>query len=428
MATIFSIRSRDKLEEIEEQILAAYATKSAGANASRLHVEDEPLYRTNFQRDRDRIIHSRAFRRLKHKRQIFLITTGDHYRTRLTHTLEVSQLSRTIAKALGLNEDLTEAIALGHDLGHTPFGHIGEVILHQILQGEDLLDQRIPKLNLGGFKHNYQSVRVVDRLEKKYDFDGLNLTAAVREGILKHTRIDNSQISYPQWDGRLLLMNLPNASTLEGQVVAVCDEIAQRTHDLEDGLRAGSVTVEQIRALPIIQYVEEKTNIVRSQLKDDFFYINLIIKRLIHVLVTDVIESTLSNVEQFYRLNQRYAPFDTLIVTFSHQLNPLQKELDDFIWKGVIHRPGIRWADEMASYVIRSLFQAYLERPQEMRSYSAYKYFSQHPPSKSSSNSNQLQFEFYRSEKWDYLRLIADYIAGMTDSFAMREFERLVEK
>lgn len=418
----FSSRTRKELEELEDKNLKPYAFKSSGINDSRLHEEEEHPYRTNFQRDRDRIVHSRAFRRLKHKRQVFLVTTGDHYRTRLTHTLEVVQLSRSIARALGLNEDLTEAIALGHDLGHTPFGHIGEVILHKILHGSENLDGELKSNDFGGFKHNYQSVRVVDCLEKKYRFDGLNLTQVVREGILKHTRLNRHVIHYPNWQDEAFQMDLPYSTTLEGQVVAICDEIAQRTHDLEDGLRANFVTVEDIRKLPIIQYTEQEFKKPFKRGDSDFEYIGHLIKKLINLFVTDVIETTLKNLETFYQRENRLYLFDKIIVTFSSKIDPLQKELDQFISKRIIHRNGIQWADDMAIYIIRGLFRAFLNRPQEMQSFPSHKYFSRYVKWQDAHN----LLDVDKMNDKDFVRLIADYIAGMTDHFAMKEYERLV--
>ncbi|HDP99425.1 MAG TPA: dNTP triphosphohydrolase, partial [bacterium] len=268
----FLLKDRKYYEQIEETVLAPYATKTVGANDTRVYPEVEHAYRTAFQRDRDRVVHSRAFRRLKHKQQVFLISEGDHYRTRLTHTLEVAQLSRTMARALGLNETMVEAIALAHDLGHTPFGHVGEIVLNQILTGTDDLNGLLNKKNIGGFKHNYQSLRVLDKIEKKYEFDGLNLTAPVREGVLKHTRLLKGQYQYPDlyYDG--LYFDTDNATTLEGQVVAICDEIAQRTHDLEDGIRAGLVELEHVRENKIIVSVEKKFNIAHLLPVDRYKY------------------------------------------------------------------------------------------------------------------------------------------------------------
>ncbi|MFQ6116194.1 MAG: dGTP triphosphohydrolase, partial [bacterium] len=215
------MRSRQEVEALEEKVLAPYACRSRGAHKTRRFEEPEHAYRTAFQRDRDRIVHSRAFRRLKHKRQVFLTSESDHYRTRITHTLEVSQLSRTMARALALNEDLMEAIALGHDLGHTPFGHLGEVILNEIMVGARTFAGQVQVRNSGGFKHNYQSLRVVDYLEKKYAFKGLNLTAPVREGILKHTRLKKGSFEFPNFDYEGIHFERDFATTIEGQVVAI---------------------------------------------------------------------------------------------------------------------------------------------------------------------------------------------------------------
>lgn len=301
----FFIRDRKFYENIEEKTLAPFALKSSNANGTRRYKEKEHPYRTALQRDRDRVIHSRAFRRLKHKQQVFLISEGDHYRTRLTHTLEVSQLSRTMARALGLNELLVEAIALGHDLGHAPFGHIGEVLLNNVLSGKDDLEGLLSAKNYGGFKHNYQCLRVVDKIEKKYEFDGLNLTSYVREGILKHTRLLKNEISYPEFIFDGLNFEIDNAITLEGQVVAICDEIAQRTHDLEDGIRAGLVEIEQVKKVDIIKIVEEKNGVKDSWKDDRYQYRNKVINGLINLLMGDVINNTLKNIEDFYSRKKR---------------------------------------------------------------------------------------------------------------------------
>ncbi|HEX9652730.1 MAG TPA: dNTP triphosphohydrolase, partial [bacterium] len=303
--TDFKIIDRQRLEEIEQQTLAPYAATSSGAHQSRLHPEPEHRYRTAFQRDRDRIIHSRAFRRLKHKRQVFLTSESDHYRTRITHTLEVSQISRTMARALGLNEDLTEAIALGHDIGHTPFGHLGEVILHEIMSGDKKIASAEFGHNFGGFKHNYQSVRVVDFIERKYHFRGLNLTAPVREGILKHTRLLRGRFNYPDFHYQGLNFDQDMASNLEGQVVAICDEIAQRTHDLEDGMRAKLVETSRVRQLRIVQMIEEKLKIPDSTENDRMLYPGLLIRGLINLLVDDVIQNSLNRVKEFVARENR---------------------------------------------------------------------------------------------------------------------------
>lgn len=418
----FTSRTREEMEEIERQVLAPFAALSAGQNKTRIHAEVEHTYRTNFQRDRDRIIHSRTFRRLKHKRQVFQVTTGDHYRTRLTHTIEVVQLSRTLARTLGVNEDLTEAIALGHDLGHTPFGHIGEVVLNRVLKGKDDLDGLISKQDFGGFKHNYQSVRVVDLLEKKYEFEGLNLTVLVREGILKHTRLLREHIHYPDWQDEDLKMEIPCARSIEGQIVAICDEIAQRTHDLEDGIRAEFVHAEEVRRLPLVGLAERRAGFSEPQVKSDFFYANMMIKNLVDLLISDVVETTLNNIESSYKRRNVLYPFDETLVSFSGEIDPLQTELDHFITKRIIRRQGIEWSDELAIEMIRKLFMAYLKKPGEMRSYPTFEFFSRNVP--------QSAVDAHHSggsgDETKIVRIIADYIAGMTDSFTHKEYERLV--
>ena len=229
---------REDLEAQEGRQLSLVGTRSSEATRRRPEEVDPTDLRLAFQRDRDRILHARAFRRLKHKTQVFVPHVGDHPRTRLTHTLEVGQLARTIARALGLNEDLAEAAAMGHDLGHTPFGHTGEAVLDEILQGENR-DITLPDTvvaEVGRFKHNYQSLRVVDLFERRYAQPGINLTDQVREAILKHTSWKvNFAFPLPQSEG--LHLELP--CHLEGQAVAVADEIAQKTLDIEDGLRDG---------------------------------------------------------------------------------------------------------------------------------------------------------------------------------------------
>ncbi|MFQ5770566.1 MAG: dGTP triphosphohydrolase [bacterium] len=342
----FKIFDRKILEEIEETTLAPYAKTSCDTHASRRFAEPQHAFRTAFQRDRDRIIHSRAFRRLKHKRQVFLTSESDHYRTRITHTLEVAQLARTMARALGLNEDLVEAIALGHDLGHTPFGHLGEVILNQIMTGAKKIAGQKRGHNFGGFKHNYQSLRIVDCLEKKYPFEGLNLTAPVREGILKHTRLKRGCYNIPDFYYPGLQFEHDVATTLEAQVVAICDEIAQRTHDLEDGLRAGLVDLKKVKKLPIVQMVAKNLKISDLENKDVLLYQGLLIRGLINFLVEDVINCTLENITNFYKKKCRLHDFDEELVQFSLKTDPLQKDLNKFIYQEIIDFSRAQWSDE----------------------------------------------------------------------------------
>lgn len=417
----FRFRTREELETIEERTLAPYATLSRGAGETRMREEPEHAYRTAFQRDRDRIIHSRAFRRLKHKRQVFLTDTGDHYRTRITHTMEVSQLARTLARALGLNEDLTEAIALGHDLGHTPFGHIGETVLHGIMTGKDRLDGFLEGQDLGGFKHNYQSLRVVDQIEMKYDWPGLNLTAPVREGILKHTRLLREAVHYPDMDLRSLHYEQDFASSLEGQVVAISDEIAQRTHDLEDGIRAGFVPLEKVREVRIVRQVEEARGLGCLLRENPFLYRNQIIRALIEALVTDVLRETLRRLEAYVQRKGVRRVFDEEIVGFSAEMDPLQAELDEFIDREIIYTASIFRADDEAVALLRFLFRAYLEDPSRLPAY----VLERLPKETGAEAGRGLSYRAGAQNSTLLARTICDHIAGMTDNFALTEAERL---
>lgn len=402
--------------------MAPYAKHSAGCHHTREHAETEHAYRTAFQRDRDRLIHSRAFRRLKHKRQVFLTSESDHYRTRITHTLEVSQLSRTLARALHLNEDLAEAIALGHDLGHTPFGHLGEVILHNIMSGAACLKGQSRGLRAGGFKHNYQSVRIVDRLERKYDFAGLNLTAPVREGILKHTRLRRGQFNYPDFRYEGLAFEQDLSLTLEGQVVAISDEIAQRTHDLEDGIRAGLVDLKRVANVTVVKQLIERLKVDLAQTEQYELYQGLIIRALINLFVDDVIEETLRRLEDFSERKGRLRDFDEEIVAFTKELDPLQKELNSFIYKEIIHFSRVKWSDEFGGKLLFRLFEAYFQTPgllpetifeKDLNVTRARILTSGEGPAASLQNTT------------NFLRIICDYIAGMTDGYAIREAEHL---
>jgi len=429
MQEFYKIRDRNDLEQIELRELSPFAAQSVQWGSQRQHAEAEHAYRTAFQRDRDRIIHSRAFRRLKHKRQVFLTQSGDHYRTRLTHTLEVSQLSRTVARALGLNEDLVEAIALGHDLGHTPFGHIGEVVLHRIMSGEDDLNHLLPKGNAGGYKHNYQSVRVVDMIEKKYAWDGLNLTAAVREGILKHTGLRRGVIDFPDFVMQGLHYELDNATTLEGQIVAVCDEIAQRTHDLEDGIRANFVDLEQVRKIPIIREVERFTGVHESGQVDAFLYRNHLIRSLVNYLVTDVLEASVVAMQRFRDLTGRTSHFDTALIGFTMRVYPLQEELDRFIANEIIATAAEKRSDERAVRIIRTLFSGYYRFPHLLPDYRLRQCGSEESmrllyQSAAEEEGDEQIEEVFRSHP-AFLRAVCDHIAGMTDNFAEAEFKKV---
>lgn len=401
----------ERREALEESLLAPYAARSREANPTRRMPEESHPYRLAFQRDRDRIIHSRAFRRLKHKRQVFLTNVGDHYRTRLTHTMEVQQLSRTIARALGLNEDLTEAIALGHDLGHTPFGHLGEVVLDEILRGDLAREGEFPDTNMGGFKHNYQSVRVIDLLEWKYAVPGLNLTAAVREGILKHTALKRKRIKYPDFDYAGLHFEQDCATTLEGQVVAMADEIAQRTHDLEDGLRAGLVALEDVRELEVIRRVEDRLRAGNAAIRENQPYRSQLISALINFLVTDLLEESLGQIANFVEQKKRTSSFDCMLIKFSAEVDPLQKQLNQFIYEKIIYMPEVRKSDDEAREVLLQLYLSYVKNPGLLPA-------AVQDRMKNSGNADPALVP----------RLVADHIAGMTDYYAISEVKRLIAR
>jgi len=422
----WTIRTRQDLEAIEKKTLAPFAAFSADFASSRLQPEPQHPYRTAFQRDRDRIVHSRAFRRLKHKRQVFLTQFGDHYRTRLTHTLEVAQLSRTMARGMGVNEDLAEAIALGHDLGHTPFGHIGEVVLHDILSGRDSLDGLLKIGDAGGFKHNYQSVRIVDVIEKKYSWEGLNLTSCVREGILKHTRLRRQELHFPDFHLEGLHYEMDNAATLEGQIVAVADEIAQRTHDLEDGIRAEYVTIAQVCEVPLIRKVMGRPS---AGIRDDYVFRNAMIRGLINLLVTDVMESSLRRLETASQQTESGTPLRELIVWFSDAMHPLQQDLDGFIAERIIKIASEQRSDIRAIEVIRELVKYYYLSPERLPGYRlVYALDARTRRDLAAADLSPADGEVLRRRIQGnplFLRAICDHIAGMTDNYAEAEVVRL---
>jgi len=375
---------REELEKQEEKVLVPYATKSRQSRGRRYQEEDHP-YRTNFQRDRDRIIHSTAFRRLEFKTQVFVSHEGDHYRTRLTHTIEVTQISRSIARALGLNEDLAEAIALVHDLGHTPFGHAGEDTLNQIMKDH------------GGFEHNRQTLRVVDLLEQKYpDFPGLNLTYEVREGIMKHETIYDHPTPAE--------FNPGEKATLECQLVNLADEIAYHCHDIDDGLASDVLKEEELNQITLWNNLAGNLKKRYAQLSPSHRRHQLV-RMLINFEVSDLIEETKKIIQkcQVKTLEDvRNAKED--IVRFSDTTRKLNSQLKEFLFdKMYRHYRMIRMADK-ARRITTQLFEAYLE------------------------DSNQLPPMFrQRLKDEDKMQLICDYIAGMTDRFALQEYKKLFD-
>jgi dGTPase len=377
------ILTRERLEEIEEQRLAPYAMKSRESRG-RAYPEDEPPYRSSFQRDRDRIIHTTAFRRLEYKTQVFIIYEGDYYRTRLTHTIEVAQIARTIARALFANEDLAEAISLAHDLGHTPFGHAGEEALHELMEGH------------GGFDHNRQSLRIVEELERRYpDFPGLNLTWEVREGIIKHTT------EYDRGIGEGY--EPEKRATLEAQIVNIADEIAFNTHDLDDGLRAGLINPHDLEGLSLWEEVLESVGVKGQELTE--MNRHRVIRRLIGFEVTDCIEETSRRLEESKVRSVeelRALPFD--VVGFSPEMVEKNKELKDFLMAKLYRHYRVMRMVTKAKRFISELFRAYIAEPTQL------------PDSARS-----------RLKEDDIYRVVCDYIAGMTDRYALDEYKKLFD-
>jgi len=375
--------TREEFERIERETLATYAQKSCDTRGRRYEEREHPQ-RTVYQRDRDRIIHCRAFRRLEYKTQVFVNHEGDHFRTRLTHTMEVASIGRTIARILRLNEDLTEAICLVHDVGHPPFGHSGESILN------DLMTEH------GGFEHNLQSLRVVDVLERKYpDFTGLNLSWEVREGIMKHsTEYDRTSPDEP---------TLEDNSSLEAQIVCVADEIAYNTHDIDDGLAAGIISAEQMKDLEL--WKEANEDFVRDYPDvDREVKIYYSVRNTINYLVTDITQHSMelirdSGVDSADDVRKHGSE----LISFSPDVGKQDQELKRFLLDNVYRHPRVERRNEVARQIIQTLFKTFMEDPQLM-----------------SENARQ------RSKREPKERVVCDYIAGMTDRYALKKYGELL--
>lgn len=442
--------NKQELLDMEKFTLGKYAARSSSdfLNQRRDNEKEEESFeiRLPFQRDRDRVIHSRAFRRLMHKTQVFNANKGDHYRNRLTHTMEVNQIARSIGKYLGLNDELIEAIALGHDLGHTPFGHIGERTLHLIISGQiSLNDEEIKLGNFGGFKHNFQSLQVIENLEKRnHDFKGMNLTLAVREGILKHTsrkiRVPKTKYIYNKDNNkqevRYSTLDLNNIDinahsfTLEGQTVAIADEIAQCTHDLEDGLRAGIITLSDIEKDEFIKSIKKKNNIIDKELKETVDVRNILIKYMVGDLIEDVCVESQRNLQELKdddipKFQDEDDVYKKEYIKFSGQKAKMHKNLSTLITKLVISSQEVTQSDAKAEYMIKRLFKAYYIHPQQLPDYVLKRYFE-----KRGIKFNRLDIESKVSElrnDQEFIRLVCDHIASMTDQYAAREYRNLYE-
>lgn len=387
---------------LENMTLAVYACDPAYSRGRR-HLEAAAPTRTEYQRDRDRIVHSTAFRRLVYKTQVFLNHEGDLFRTRLTHSLEVAQLGRSIARALGLNEDLVEAIALAHDLGHTPFGHAGQDALDECMAGH------------GGFEHNLQSLRVVDQLEERYPaFDGLNLTFETREGILKHCSRKNAELLEAGEPGgvahRFLARTQPS---LEAQLCNLADEIAYNAHDIDDGVRSGLITLEQLEAVPLFDDFRHQTLQDHPQLEGAAQGRRLLyetIRRMLSAQVYDVIEATQQALGTTMPMSADAARQLPALLRFSDEMRSRSTALKKFLFQNLYRHPQVVHTTGQARQAIRELFEAYRQSPQEMQAGFAARAQAAHG---------------LGDEESTVLRVVADYIAGMTDRFAWREHERL---
>ncbi len=382
------VKTADRLtlEEEESKTLASYALKSA-ESLGRVHKEKEHPYRTAFQRDRDRIIHSSAFRRLEYKTQVFVNHEGDYYRTRLTHSLEASQIARVIARVLRLNTDLVETITLAHDLGHTPFGHAGEDELRELM------------MDHGGFDHNLQSLRIVDYLEEQYpDFRGLNLTYEARTGLFKHPEL----LKQAEARGMGPFKHFQGPS-LESQVVDLADEIAYDNHDIDDGLTSGLIAESEIEKSELWCCVKKKCRGDLARKPQVKHY--QIIRGLINLEVTDLVNQSRKNIERAgIRKPQDVGKQDQPLIAFSSNLRELRESLRDFLKiKLYRHYRVVRMSDKARRF-IRALFHVYLSRPEQL------------PPG----SQKRLKSEGPH-------RVICDYIAGMTDRYAQDEYRKFFE-
>jgi dGTPase len=380
---------------------APYACHPALTQGRRFAEPPAPT-RSDFQRDRDRIVHSSAFRRLVYKTQVFLNHEGDLFRTRLTHSLEVAQLGRSIARALRLNEDLVEAISLAHDLGHTPFGHAGQDVLNECMA------------DYGGFEHNLQSLRVVDKLEERYPaFDGLNLSFETREGILKHCSQANARELEAREPGgvgqRFLLRQQPS---LEAQLCNLADEIAYNAHDIDDGVRSGLLTLEQLREVPLFERYRAQAQAQYPALAEARSQRRLLseaIRRMLSDQVYDVIDATQQALAQALPQSVQQVRESPALVGFSAEMREQSLALKRFLFRNLYRHPQVMETTGRAKQVVRELFAAYMEDPAAMKPRFA---------------ERAMQAQRDGSVE-HHARAVADFIAGMTDRYAMREHERL---
>jgi dGTPase len=374
---------RERQERWERERLSPVAMCSADSRGRRYPEDEHPL-RTRYQRDRDRIVHSSSFRRLEYKTQVFVNHEGDNYRTRLTHSLEGAQIGRTVARVLGLNEELVECLVLGHDLGHTPFGHSGERVMDELMQGH------------GGFEHNAQTLRILEVLERRYaEFPGLNLTWEVREGIAKHK---------PESDAAAPAEYAPGeAPTLEAQLVDFVDEIAYNNHDVDDGLTSGMITVAQLREVTLFREAHD-AQLARGA-ADERVLRHQVVRHIINRCADDLLETTrasvaaaaVGSVPEVRAAGRR-------LVAYSPGMAAQVRELKDFLYRNMYRHYRVVRMGNKAGRILRDLFQAYVEEPLQL------------PPHHQE-----------RIEEDGLHRAVCDYIAGMTDRFALDEHRKLFD-
>jgi dGTPase len=374
---------RAMLEVIEDRALAPYGMRSSNTKG-RAYLDTEPDYRTVFQRDRDRILHTTAFRRLEYKTQVFINFEGDHFRTRLTHTLEVAQIGRTLARALGANEDLVEAICLAHDLGHSPFGHSGETALARLMK------------DFGGFEHNKQSLRIVTELEQRYpEFPGLNLSWEVREGMVKHeSQYDRAEVR--DYDPNL-------RGNLEAQIANAADELAYTTHDLDDGFRSGMIDPQMLDGVALWEILKETYNWRGPTLED--MERHRMIRQLVGLLVTDMVQATNSRLkESAAKSASDIQKLNYNVVGFSEDMQRRNRELKDFLYQNLYRNYRVVRMTVKAESLIKNLFEAYKTEPSIL---------SDHVQKNIAARGLE--------------RTICDHIAGMTDRYAIEEHQRLFD-
>jgi len=368
--------------------LASYAANPAQSRGRKFK-ESDPQGRNQFQRDRDRIIHSSAFRRLEYKTQVFVNHEGDLFRTRLTHSLEVAQIGRAIARNLSLHEDLVEGIALAHDLGHTPFGHAGQDALNECMR------------DFGGFEHNLQSLRVVDLLEQRYaEFDGLNLTFELREGILKHCSLNNAKLLGDVGE-RFINKQQPS---LEAQLTNLADEIAYNNHDVDDGLRSGLITLEQLEQVSLFA---DNLNKVRTQYPalTGRRLIHETVRRMINALVVDLCAQSNTNIANAAPKTIDDVRSNVMLISFSPAMREQQTELKRFLRTNLYQHYRVNRMTSKAQRIVRDLFQIFMQDVKLMP--------------------DEFQQRANLDSPTDQARAVADYIAGMTDRYAIREYQRL---